>query len=73
MYFVLKIHLFFDKNKNTQITDIVIVVDRKFFHGVKKKKKKIDAPLKISRNRCGSWNEKILEIFKLAIVRSGHG
>lgn len=72
MYFVLKIHLFFGKNKNTQITDIVIVVDRKFFHGVKKKKK-IDAPLKISRNRCGSWNEKILEIFKLAIVRSGHG
>lgn len=71
MYFVLKIHLFFGKNKNTQITDIVIVVDRKFFHGVKKKK--IDAPLKISRNRCGSWNEKILEIFKLAIVRSGHG
>lgn len=39
MYFVLKIHLFFGKNKNTQITDIVIVVDRKFFHGVKKKKK----------------------------------
>lgn len=70
MYFVLKIHLFFDKNKNTQITDIVIVVDRKFFHV---KKKKIDTPLKISRNRCGSWNEKILEIFKLAIVRSGHG